>query len=406
MRRVGLGIAAVLVSLGLVFGAVIGAVVGAITVATSRSTTTTIIKTQAQPTSTQASVSRVYVPVSSAANIVRRVGPAVVSIKHTLPGSVNPFGGTTPGGTAFGSGFIIDRQGDIVTNNHVISGANPHYMVTFSNGRQAPADLVGASATYDIAVIRVKGHVPAVARFADSSFVQPGEPVLAIGDALGQFPNTVTSGIVSGLHRVLTAGTGPQDYIQTDAPINHGNSGGPLLDMTGQVIGVNTAIQRSTGQNNSQGFSFGDPFQGSDPNSTVAEGLGFAIPADTASPLAQHLIHRTAIPYLGVCYRPVNLVDEGKGIPAGARVEPGCTSAGSAVSPGSPAARAGIRLNDVIVAVGGRRLANGLSLEQVILGATAGKSTTIRIWRPTAADSTKGRTITRIVTLGRSSIAR
>ena len=408
MRKVGLGAVVALMLLGVVFGAVAGAIVGAVTVAATRGNTTTIIREQSSSTPNQTSIERIPVPITNEVHLVKTVGPAVVSIMHILPATTNGFGGVTGGGEAIGSGFVIDNQGDIVTNNHVIAGGNPHFTVTFASGRQAPAKLVGGNPTYDVAVIKVNGPVPSVATFGNSAFVQPGEPVVAIGDALGQFPNTVTAGIVSGLHRTLiTTGSeasNPQDYIQTDASINHGNSGGPLLSLAGQVIGMNTAIQRSTGQNNSQGFTFPDPFGGSsDPNSTVAEGLGFAIPSDTIEPLTQHLIHHIALPFLGVCYRTVTQIDEYRGIPAGARIIGGQGCAGrAAIQLRSPAAAAGLRKYDVITAIGSLTLSNGLSLQQAILPQNPGNSVQVRIWRPNSPAATHGQIITKTVTLGTS----
>ena len=408
MDRIGAKLGIIALVAAVTMGAVVGAIVGA-TLAATRSTTTIIYKSRAaNPDLT--SVDRVVVPVSNDVNVVKRAGPAVVSIEHQLPTSVDPQTGfPTGGGTAIGSGFIIDTQGDIVTNDHVIQGGNPHYTVTFQDGRTAPAILIGGNPSYDVAVIRVKGAVPATVQWGDSSYVQPGQPVVAIGDALGQFPNTVTSGIVSGLHRVLSsqclsgASTCPQDYIQTDAPINHGNSGGPLLDLDAQVVGINTAIQRSTGETGTSSPLFLDPFENnSDPNSTVAEGLGFAIPSDTAAPLAEHMIHHTPLPYLGVCYRPITLLAESSGIPAGAEIVTGCSRGAPGVSPGSPAAKAGIRANDVIVAVGPRRLSNGLTLIQAVLPENPGQTASIRIWRPNSPTSTKGHYLTRAVKFGKS----
>src|SRR5581483_7533413 len=116
-------------------------------------------------------------------------------IIHQLPSTEDSLGMIQPGGTAIGSGFIVDRKGDIVTNNHVISGGNHHYTVIFADGEKTSATLVGTNLSNDIAVIRVKTHVPAVAVFGNSALLQVGEPVVAIGDALGQFQNSVTAGV-------------------------------------------------------------------------------------------------------------------------------------------------------------------------------------------------------------------
>lgn len=398
MRRIGLGAVTILVVLGVLFGAITGAIVGAVTVATTKSTTVTQVSTPAVPSSSAltSSSSNQVVPVTSAVGVVKRVGPAVVEIVHQLPpaSGTGLFTPAQPGGTAIGSGFIIDSRGDIVTNNHVVSGGNSHYTVIFANGRQTLATLVGQNPSNDIAVIKVNVKVPAVAQFGNSAALQPGEPVVAIGDALGQYQNTVTEGIVSGLHR-LVPGVVSQDMIQTDAAINHGNSGGPLLDLSGHVVGINTAIQRSVSNHGTQQSSPFDliPPQSSDPNATVAEGLGFAIPANTAAPLAEHIIQGVPPALLGVTYLPVTLAQEVQGVPAGAVVER---------IKGSPAARAGIRAGDVIVGVGNVSLSNAISLEQAIVTHNPGDVVTIRVWRRVGSGSHTGKILTLTATLGRS----
>jgi 2-alkenal reductase len=194
---------------------------------------------------------------------VRQAGSAVVTIISTMQvQSRRRFGGTQTA-QASGTGIIIDSKGDIVTNQHVI--ANEQSLeVVYADGTRASATVVGQDANADVAVIKVSGKVPAVAQFGDSSKLEIGQPVVAIGTALGDYANTVTEGVVSGLHRTIPdAGPAATDMIQTDAAINHGNSGGPLLDLNGSVIGINTAVisTDSTGE--------------------VAEGLGFAIPSNT-----------------------------------------------------------------------------------------------------------------------------
>ena len=409
MRRVGIGSVAILVVLGIIFGSVAGAIVGAVAAVVTRpSNTVQYIGSSNQSNSNLTTADRITVPVTNAVGVVKKVGPAVVEIVHQIPAQYDSFGNQTqPGGTAIGSGFIIDTAGDIVTNNHVVSGATS-YQVFFSNGRRTTATLVGANPSNDIAVIKVNVPVPAVAHFANSALLEPGQPVVAIGDALGVFQNTVTAGIVSGLHRDLPAGSGvsSQDMIQTDAAINHGNSGGPLVDMAGDVVGIDTAIERSTNTTSSQQCSALDIFcsQSTDPNATVAEGLGFAIPANTAAPLAEHIIHHVPPAYLGACYHAVTGAAEYYGIPAGARISTGCQIGQPAIAPGSPAAQAGLRANDVIVALGGIKLSNSVSLEQVVVVHNPGDVVTIQVWRPTSADSNHGKIVTLKATLGTSTL--
>jgi len=182
---------------------------------------------------------------------VRKVGPAVVTVVNKLQsnGSRSSGGGLgqiSP--QALGSGVIVDTQGHIVTNQHVVAGQQS-LEVIFADGTSAPAKLVGQDAYSDLAVVKVDSKVPAVASYDDSDKLEPGQPVVAIGSALGDFRNTVTAGVVSALHRELTGdgSTSMRDLIQTDAAINHGNSGGPLIDLDGRVVGINTAVVRAAG---------------------------------------------------------------------------------------------------------------------------------------------------------------
>ena len=201
----------------------------------------------------------------SEASLVRTLLPMVVNIsskKVYQEPSESANAAAAEGGrviTLTGSGFIVDPQGVIATNYHVIDGAF-EIVITFSDGSRAPAKFQAATKVGDIAVLRVDvGHPLPAVRWGDSDQVQIGDPVIAIGNPLG-IGMSVSSGIVSALHRDIMASP-YDDFIQTDAPINHGNSGGPLFDMKGEVIGIDTAI-----------FS---PTSGS-------VGIGFAIPAKSA----------------------------------------------------------------------------------------------------------------------------
>src|ERR687886_174846 len=179
-----------------------------------------------------------------AVQVVQRVGPAVVTIQTSgVDDQGNPF-------QAAGSGVIIDNKGDILTNYHVIQGNETRYQVIFKSGRKADATLAGSAPYSDLAVIHVNATVPAWAKLGDSSKVQPGETVLAIGSPLGSFENSVTEGIISAVGRTLQEPNGPTltGILQTDAAINHGNSGGPPVDLNGNVIGINTAGARPQSQ--------------------------------------------------------------------------------------------------------------------------------------------------------------
>jgi S1-C subfamily serine protease len=220
---------------------------------------------------------------------VQKVGPAVVTVSGTIPGQMTIFG-STGDQTVSGSGFFISDQGYILTNNHVVSGMQS-VTITLSDGSQETAKIVGTDQYSDIAVLKTDGQVPAVASLGNSDVLKPGETAIAIGSPLGDFKNTVTVGVVSATGRSIDTGQGYSlnGMIQTDAAINQGNSGGPLVNLAGDVIGINNLIVRNSG------------------SGTVAEGLGFAIPINTAQAVAQQLIQFGSIvhPYIGISYQPI-----------------------------------------------------------------------------------------------------
>jgi S1-C subfamily serine protease len=259
-----------------------------------------------------------------------------------------------------GSGVVIDSRGYIVTNNHVISEAanNPSQFkttVVFNDGKEVPANLVGRDPRTDLAVLKVDNvDNLTVARLGDSDKVRVGDEVLAAGAPLG-LRSTVTHGIISALHRpVPLSGEGSDtdtviDAIQTDASINHGNSGGPLIDTDSLVIGINTA-----------GKSLSDS----------ASGLGFAIPVNEAKLVAQTLIKDGKIvhPTLGVSTRSVS-----NAIAAGAQV--------ANVKAGSPAQKGGILENDVVVKVGNRKVADADEFVVAVRQLTIGQDAPVEVVR-------------------------
>jgi len=262
---------------------------------------------------------------------VQRVGPAVVTVVGTLPGQ-QTFFGFTGDQTVSGSGFFINDQGYILTNNHVVEGTK-EVKIVLSDGSEQNASIVGTDQYSDIAVLKTDGTVPAVAALGNSDKLDPGESVIAIGSPLGNFKNTVTVGVVSATGRSIDTGNGYQieDLIQTDTAINHGNSGGPLVDLAGEVIGINTLVVRNSGM--------GD----------VAEGLGFAIPVNTAQVIAQQIIQRGYFsrPYMGIQFQPINPnIAAQYNLPAkwGVYV--------TKVVNDSPASQAGLKENDIITKVG------------------------------------------------------
>ena len=286
--------------------------------AQSQGTTLVVNTTQIDTTITQA---------------VQKVGPSVVTVVGTLPGQMT-FRGMSPSGTVSGSGVFISSQGYILTNNHVIAGTQGDLTIVLADGSQETAKIVGADQYSDIAVLKTTGKVPAVATLGNSDVLNPGETVIAIGSPLGDFKNTVTVGVVSATGRSIDSGNGYSidNLIQTDAAINQGNSGGPLVNLAGQVIAINTLIVRSSG------------------SGTVAEGLGFAIQINTASTIAQQLIQNGSItrPYLGISFQAVSPdIANAYNLPVqwGAYV--------TDVAASSPASQAGLQQGDIITSIGG-----------------------------------------------------
>jgi 2-alkenal reductase len=377
--RLGIAGIALVAIISIVCGGIAGAVV-------AKNTGTNVAKppadTKQSSTTGTSNVSVVTQKPESWAAVAQRVGPAVVTIVNTLQSTSDIFGNVIPGGTAEGSGFIIDRKGDIVTNDHVIDGAQS-LQVVFANGKKTPATLVSADKLSDLAVIRVHVPVPATLSFGDSSKLVPGEPVMAIGSALGDYRNSVTTGVISATGRTVDEpdSVSLHDMLQTDAAINQGNSGGPLLNDQGQVIGVNTAVNRgSTQSSNIFGFSTGS-------DSVVAEGLGFALPSDNVKNVAARLVENKPTAFLGVSYHPISQQDANfYSLPMGAYV--------NAVRPGSPAEKAGIKQRDVITKMNGQPLNDTYTLERIVSEHSPGDHIKVTIWR-------SGKTLTLDVTLGR-----
>ena len=290
---------------------------------------------------------------------VRETGPAVVTVVNQLS-TRQSFGGSPQ---ATGSGVIVDNRGYIVTNNHVVENQRS-LEVIFSDGQKAPAKLIGTDPFTDLAVVKVDVAVPAVAQYADSDALEVGQPAIAIGSALGDFQNTVTVGVVSALHRDLddSSSTALQNLIQTDAAINHGNSGGPLLDVAGKVIGINVAVVRGSG------------FTGD-----TAEGLGFAIPSNTAREISRQIIDKGSVerPYIGISYQ---MITPQVAAYYDLKRESGIIV--SEVQPGSPAAKAGIEANTIITKFDGVELNQDNSLVEQLLKHKVGDTVKLTIVPP------------------------
>ncbi|WP_020143117.1 S1C family serine protease [Terracoccus sp. 273MFTsu3.1] len=290
-------------------------------------------------------------PAGSVANIAAVALPSVVTIKVDAGSE----------GSATGSGFVIDAKGHVLTNNHVVEpGVNGDIEIVLSNGDTEKATIVGRDASYDLAVLKINRTDLKPLTLGASDKVVVGDQVIAVGAPLG-LDQTVTTGIVSALNRPVTPGDGTEssyiNAIQTDAAINPGNSGGPLLDMTGKVIGVNSAIARVPGTSGSTGGSIG---------------LGFAIPSDQARRTADQLIAtgKATHPVIGV-----NLDRTFVGEGAKVRGE------SNAVTAGGPAAKAGVKPGDVITGFEGKRVRNNDQLIVSIRARAIGDTVTLKVER-------------------------
>ncbi len=309
-------------------------------------------------TSSQAPVVQ-NITVNSASEVidsVRSVEPAVVTVISNLGGSTFRQGGSQA--EASGSGVIISQDGHIITNNHVIDGANSVFVI-YSDGERADATVVGADPVTDIAVLKVNGKVPAAVTFGDSSALQLGEWVIAIGSPLGNYRGSVTVGVVSGMNRTVQ-GAAQDGLIQTDAAINHGNSGGPLINLAGQIVGINTLVVRDT--------SGGDQ----------AEGLGFAVPSNTVRAVAEQLIAngRIEYPFIGISYTELNpqlATEMNLDAKAGVVV--------TQVTSDSPAQKAGLQARDVVTAINNDKIDENNSLRSLLFKYRVGDTITLAVER-------------------------
>jgi putative serine protease PepD len=295
----------------------------------------------------------------SVAEIAKRDTKSVVEVDATLNNTQSPFPGSSSESSAEGTGWIYDTKGDIVTNQHVVDGATK-VRVKFSDGSTYTATVVGTDVSSDLAVLHVDAPVSKLVplTLGDSSALQVGDGVVAIGNPFG-LDSTVTSGIVSALNREISApdNTPIEGAIQTDAAINHGNSGGPLLNLAGNVIGVTSQIQSDSGGN---------------------DGVGFAIPSNTVKNVVDQLIAGKTVQHalLGVTVSSAS---------NGATV--------GSVESGTGAAKAGVKSGDVITTVDGKSIASSQQLRAVIAGHKPGDTITLTIRR-------SGSTKTLDVTLG------
>jgi putative serine protease PepD len=282
---------------------------------------------------------------SAISAIYRRVKDGVVEVQTSTGAEVNPFGNQGPGG-ATGSGFVIDEEGHIVTNQHVVEEGQS-VAVRFSDGSEVDAEVVGTDPSTDIAVLDVDRPSSQLTplSFAGDGSLQVGNSVIAIGSPFG-LEGTLTTGVISALGREMESPNGftIENAVQTDAALNHGNSGGPVLDADGRVVGVAAQIRSESG--------------GSD-------GIGYAIPGDTAQRVARELIKDGSVEH---AYLGVSLPDDG----AARLVQ---------VVAGSPADRAGLETNDEVTAVDGDSIETGDDLRAAIDAKKPGDKITLTIER-------------------------
>lgn len=282
----------VIIAITAVFSSMFGAIVGGFAVFTASEKS----NLSAQKYETTLPISQKQLKIANSqiettiTEAVENISPAVVTIIGTIPGKLTWLG-MTPDTQVTGSGVIISPDGYLLTNDHVIEDTNDVWVV-LSDGKSIDAQIVGREPFVDLAVLKIEAAIPTFATIGNSDTLKPGETVIAIGSPLGDFKNSVTVGVVSATGRTIDTGNNylMEDLIQTDAAINQGNSGGPLLNLAGEVIGINTLVVR-------RGLGGND----------ITEGLGFAIPSNAALAVAEQIIQKgyVARPFLGIRWQPI-----------------------------------------------------------------------------------------------------
>ena len=347
-------------------------------------------QTKATVTNSSVTENRTIAVTENSATIeaVKKVSPSVVSIVITqdLSKIYNlsgpdifpfddffefnlPFKFETPQGkqeVGAGTGFIISSDGMIVTNKHVVDTAEAEYTVIMNDGKQYEAKVLDTDPFNDIALIKIEANDLPTVELGDSDNLEIGQTVIAIGNTLGEYRNTVTRGVISGLSRTVTAGDNRgrsetlEDIIQTDAAINFGNSGGPLINLDGQVIGLNTAINRE------------------------GQLIGFAIPINQAKKAIESVQQYGKIvrPYLGVRYIIINkeIAERNNlSVDYGALIVRGDQATDLAIVPGSPADKAGLVENDIILEINGQPIDRDHSLAKQLQKYSPGDTVSLKI---------------------------
>ncbi len=322
---------------------------------------------------------------SATIDVVKKVSPSVVSVVITKELS-NFYNMTGPDIFGFpfqiaqpsqqkqkqevggGTGFVIGSDGLILTNKHVVSDDTAEYSVVFNDGKKYEAKVLGRDPVNDIAVLKIEAKDLPVIELGDSDQIEIGQTVIAIGNALSEYKNTVTKGLISGINRRIVAGDGYgssevlEEVLQTDAAINPGNSGGPLLNLAGQVIGINTAVNNG------------------------GQSIAFAIPVNQAKNVIDSVkqFGRIVRPWLGIRYLVINKEFAQKNnlkYEYGALIQRGAQATDVAVVPGSPADKAGLIENDIILEVNGVKLENDKNLAKEVSRYKPGDEISLKIFR-------------------------
>lgn len=291
--------------------------------------------------------------------VVEKASPSVVAIGATqrVFNPFDPFAVPKSQSSTIGTGFVVSSKGIIVTNKHVVADTNTRYTVVTKDGKKFEIRNIYRDPILDLAVVEVDGSDLKELELGDSGNLKVGQTIIAIGNALGRFTNTVTTGVVSGLGRNVTVPDAfgfkenLDDLIQTDAAINPGNSGGPLLNSGGQVIGVNVATTEG------------------------AQNIGFAIPINSVKKIVEEFVQKGTVsrPYLGVRYRfiskDVAIMNE---VPQGAYIQE--------VMEGSAAEKSGIKDGDIITKIDGQTVDSDTKISGIIIGKNIGDTLSLTVW--------------------------
>lgn len=331
-------------------------------------------------------------PIQLAPGVVAEEEAVIKAYENTLPSVVsivvserlsNLVGGTSKQDTGGGTGFFVSSDGYILTNKHVVTKTEVDYTVVTSDGREFTGSVLARDPLFDIAIVKIEGSGFKPIKLGDSDKIRIGQTVLAIGNVLSEFQNTLTRGIVSGVGRTITAsGAGLTETlegtIQTDASINLGNSGGPLVNLRGEVLGINTAIYQA------------------------GEALGFAIPINRAKQ-ALDIFRKTGTikrPFLGVRYVMLNrTVARAYNVPAiqGAYLMAKTSQGEPGIVPGGPAEAAGLKAGDIVLEINGIKLSIQKSLGSVVAELQPGAQLTLKVLR-------EGRELTLTATLSERTV--